>query len=150
MPEPQVEARSHGLGQLAWWERAAAVDAALFGVQLRDGAEGVYRTMDELLDALNGVLSGPDWGPELVPVAAGAATLPVPRDLLSEVLQPVTKLFMQYRNSIKPRCKDCEVFIRFGRLWRTCKTVKKHKARQPGISKFKKKVNRYGGFSQFR
>ncbi|CAJ1376430.1 unnamed protein product [Effrenium voratum] len=69
------------------------------------------------------------------------------RDFKQAIIEPLTRLYMKYRTAVYPRCKDCRIIVRYGRLWRLCR-VRRHKLRQPGITTFKKRMNKYGGWAQ--
>eukprot|EP00929_Paragymnodinium_shiwhaense_P050777 TRINITY_DN25579_c0_g4_i2.p1 TRINITY_DN25579_c0_g4~~TRINITY_DN25579_c0_g4_i2.p1 ORF type:complete len:197 (-),score=45.09 TRINITY_DN25579_c0_g4_i2:162-752(-) len=106
--------------------------AVQWGSQLQMQAEdAMYFAAEEAALALDEALEGDDnLADELVHVPISGAALPQ-KNLLETVLEPLTKLYMKYRFSIKPRCKDCVITSRGGRLWRKCK-IRRHKARQPG------------------
>mmetsp|Transcript_25541 Transcript_25541/g.59468 ORF Transcript_25541/g.59468 Transcript_25541/m.59468 type:complete len:176 (-) Transcript_25541:113-640(-) len=103
---------------------------------------------DEATEFEISLLSDADLSPETGAafVSAGAVSTPgsetalagssANRALLSHRnsrdVEGLVERNMKYKMSIKPRCSDCRIIVRFGRLWRVCK-VRRHNARQPGI-----------------
>ncbi|CAE7314787.1 RGLG2 [Symbiodinium natans] len=110
---------------------------------LEDGLDGALTAAEDFFNAADGLV-GPSPNPQLLP--AGSAPLPK-KDGLQQVIEPLTKLYMRYRTAIYPRCKECQIIVRFGKLWRTCR-VRRHKQRQPGITGYKRRMNRYKGWKQ--
>uniref|UniRef100_A0A7S4RNM0 Ribosomal protein n=1 Tax=Alexandrium monilatum TaxID=311494 RepID=A0A7S4RNM0_9DINO len=140
---PAAAERDSGDGLAQWWEETASVDLPLLGAKLRRGMDQGVRGAAEALAGIDKVVRGLDQNPQLLPVGAGQS--PEASDAASAILEPVTKLYMKYMHSIKPRCKDCQLVIRWGRVWRLCKT-RRHLARQPGTSHYKRKIHRHKGF----
>lgn len=119
------------------------------GAKLQDYMEETKMTLADAFEVAfskdDDDLVGPSQNPQLL--AAGSAPLPQQKDPAQQIIEPLTQLFMRYRAAIFPRCIKCKIVIRWGKLWRTCE-VRKHKARQPGLSKFQKIMNKYHGFRQ--
>ncbi|CAJ1348171.1 unnamed protein product [Effrenium voratum] len=109
---------------------------------LEDGLDGAMDAVTNMFDAADNLV-GPSLNPQLLP--AGGA--PAPKDFKQAIIEPLTRLYMKYRTAVYPRCKDCRIIVRYGRLWRLCR-VRRHKLRQPGITTFKKRMNKYGGWAQ--
>mmetsp|Transcript_76176 Transcript_76176/g.123088 ORF Transcript_76176/g.123088 Transcript_76176/m.123088 type:complete len:189 (+) Transcript_76176:61-627(+) len=134
-------------------EFVSVVDLKLseMGLQLRegleDGVESAVNAFEEFLGEGEDLV-GPSLNPQLLP--AGCSPFTAEKSLLEKVLEPVTKFFLRYQRNMEPRCKECKMIIRFGRIVRTC-IIPRHKARQPGISGFKKKMNNIkGSWKQLR
>eukprot|EP00913_Durusdinium_trenchii_P027663 g25944.t1 len=108
-----------------------------------DGLDAAFTAVDDLFSKADDLV-GPSLNPQLLP----AGGVPMKQENpLTPVIEPLTRLYMRYRTAMFPRCKDCLIRVRFGRLWRTCK-IRRHKARQPGMTKFKRIMNRYKGWKQ--
>eukprot|EP00438_Fugacium_kawagutii_P036270 Skav218318 [mRNA] locus=scaffold2239:82197:98889:+ [translate_table: standard] len=107
---------------------------------MEDGLDSALTAVDDLFTQADNLV-GPSLNPQLLP----AGGVPAQKDGMSQVIEPLTKLYMKYRTSIYPRCKECQIIVRFGKPWRTCR-IRRHKARQPGITTFKKRMNRYHGW----
>jgi len=112
-----------------WWAERMIPEIGLWLIGLRNAAREVVMGADKVADDIEQALSGP---PPAYELAGSRRALLSPREAVEDALQPMTRLYMKYRETIKPRCQLCTVFIRNGRLWRTCK-IKRHKARQPGF-----------------
>merc|ERR1719323_2142480 len=95
------------------------VDLARLGAELQRGVEEGARGMADIVDqgvqgmadALAGfdqALWGPGCNPVPVPVPAAGTELPYAQrdDPVGAVIEPVTKFFMKYQNTLKPRCKE--------------------------------------------
>jgi len=135
VPPPAAHNAKMAKEELAPWD----------GLQdcLEDGVDGALTAVEDFFSSAD-ELVGPSLNPQLLP-AAGA---PAPKkDGLQQVIEPLTKLYMRYRTAIYPRCKECKIIVRFGKLWRTCR-IRRHKQRQPGITTFKKRMNKYQGWKQ--
>mmetsp|Transcript_45454 Transcript_45454/g.114433 ORF Transcript_45454/g.114433 Transcript_45454/m.114433 type:complete len:214 (+) Transcript_45454:108-749(+) len=139
-----VASDSVGMGAAEWLQHSAAAELGLMALKLRSSAGDAAQASQQLLDLLQDGALTPGMKP--VPVA-GALSEPQPRNLLEEVLQPVTKFFMKYKWSIKPRCKECRIVHRYGRIWRLCDAAPRHKARQPGHQGWKRTITRHKGWS---
>mmetsp|Transcript_4085 Transcript_4085/g.7446 ORF Transcript_4085/g.7446 Transcript_4085/m.7446 type:complete len:181 (-) Transcript_4085:129-671(-) len=110
---------------------------------VEDGLDGAMTAAEDFFSSADELI-GPSLNPQLLP----AGSVPAPKEEgLSHIIEPLTKLYMRYRTAIFPRCKECKIIVRFGRLWRTCR-IRRHKARQPGITTFKKRMNKYQGWKQ--
>jgi len=140
MESPVAITSAVGVGPFEWCQRSAAADAAIWAMRLKQGLNDGMKAADNAVASL-------DHGTRPVPIT-GHLDMMKKDSPLSAAIEPLTKLFMKYRNSIKPRCKSCQIVVRFGRLLRTCTAEKRHKARQPGMSKFKRKMGRFNGFTK--
>eukprot|EP00440_Ansanella_granifera_P025729 gb/GFBE01027939.1/.p1 GENE.gb/GFBE01027939.1/~~gb/GFBE01027939.1/.p1 ORF type:complete len:190 (+),score=51.60 gb/GFBE01027939.1/:1-570(+) len=147
-PLPTEAVPAFGTEALRWLEATAKSELAYTGACIEEGVDSAIAAFEDLvLGEENDDVDDWNWNPQLVP--AGMAPLPQQKDPVQQIIEPLTKLFMRYRVSMYPRCKDCQIVLRWGKLWRTC-PIRKHKARQPGISKFKEKMNRFKGWRQIR
>jgi len=134
------QCEADGMDALEWAEARSQAEALLMGMKLRNGAEELLENAARNLQSLDEAL-GHATKPVLID---GASLEPQKPSLLEKVLQPLTKLFMRYNFSIKPRCTECKITVRFGRLTRVCK-VRRHKARQPGaLDKSKLSIRKWG------
>mmetsp|Transcript_45456 Transcript_45456/g.114438 ORF Transcript_45456/g.114438 Transcript_45456/m.114438 type:complete len:204 (+) Transcript_45456:73-684(+) len=132
-----------GMDAAEWWQHSVAAELGMLAMKVRRGADDAAQASEQLLNLLqDGALT-----PGMKPVPVGGAPMPQPRNLLEEVLQPVTKFFMKYKWSIKPRCKECRIVHRYGRIWRLCDAAPRHKARQPGHQGWKRTITRHKGWS---
>eukprot|EP00930_Biecheleria_cincta_P103899 TRINITY_DN96010_c0_g1_i1.p1 TRINITY_DN96010_c0_g1~~TRINITY_DN96010_c0_g1_i1.p1 ORF type:complete len:190 (-),score=37.79 TRINITY_DN96010_c0_g1_i1:120-689(-) len=141
-PPAPVEASS--LDGLRALEADANSKLVSLGAKLQDCMDQTKITLADAFEDTFGKddLVGPSWNPQLL--AAGSAPLPQQKDPVQQIIEPLTQLFMRYRAAIYPRCTKCKIVIRWGKLWRTCE-VKKHKARQPGVSHYKQLMTKLRG-----
>eukprot|EP00933_Yihiella_yeosuensis_P066287 TRINITY_DN70499_c0_g1_i1.p1 TRINITY_DN70499_c0_g1~~TRINITY_DN70499_c0_g1_i1.p1 ORF type:complete len:195 (-),score=34.62 TRINITY_DN70499_c0_g1_i1:115-699(-) len=107
----------------------------------QENLEDCLLNVNEALEdfANNDDLIGPSENPQLITVGV---PLPPKKDLLKEALKPVTVMMMRWQKKITPRCPDCKIVIRWGKIYRTC-TNKRHKARNSGIKRDKRKYERF-------
>eukprot|EP00929_Paragymnodinium_shiwhaense_P050772 TRINITY_DN25579_c0_g1_i1.p1 TRINITY_DN25579_c0_g1~~TRINITY_DN25579_c0_g1_i1.p1 ORF type:complete len:197 (-),score=31.87 TRINITY_DN25579_c0_g1_i1:119-709(-) len=132
-PSPAVSLASAAAGDSCEFDLGPLDKAVRWGSELQRQAEDtMYLAAEEAVLAFDEALGSDDedLADELVHVPISGPALPQ-KNLIDTVLEPLTKLYMKYRFSIKPRCKDCVITSRGGRLWRKCK-IRRHKARQPG------------------
>lgn len=93
---------------------------------VEDGLDSALTAVDDMFTQVDNLV-GPSLNPQLLP----AGGVPAQKDGMQQVIEPLTKLYMKYRTAIYPRCKECQIIVRFGKMWRTCR-VRRHKARQIG------------------
>mmetsp|Transcript_75819 Transcript_75819/g.136790 ORF Transcript_75819/g.136790 Transcript_75819/m.136790 type:complete len:191 (-) Transcript_75819:160-732(-) len=150
VPPPVPERPAPAMDATEWMagiEQASESQIDRFQEAIEDGIYSAADAMDGFLDEANNMV-GPSLNPQLLP--AGCRPMPQEKGLLEKVLEPVTEFFLRYQRNMEPRCKECKMIIRFGRIVRTC-IIPRHKARQPGISGFKKKMNNIkGSWKQLR
>eukprot|EP00931_Biecheleriopsis_adriatica_P066994 TRINITY_DN411_c0_g2_i1.p1 TRINITY_DN411_c0_g2~~TRINITY_DN411_c0_g2_i1.p1 ORF type:complete len:197 (+),score=46.10 TRINITY_DN411_c0_g2_i1:52-642(+) len=148
-PPLPTEVAAPGSEALQWLATSAPSKLDSLGNSLQecveDGLDSAITAFEDLIGDEDDDLVGESWNPQLLP--AGSLPMPKQKDALQQVIEPLTKLFMRYRRTIYPRCEECKIIVRFGRLWRTCR-VRRHKTRQPGITQFKRTMNRFKGWRQ--
>ena len=134
VPPPQVLTTPQDVVRASPWDELQNC--------VEDGLDATFTAVDDFFTNADNLV-GPSLNPQLLP----AGGVPAPKDGMSHIIEPLTKLYMKYRTCIYPRCKECQIIVRFGKMWRTCR-IRRHNARQPGITTFKKRMNKYKGWSQ--